>query len=44
MALLNDKLPKSFDNKNKVNRIRYLLATLKRDGKIYNDAKSEGAC
>lgn len=44
IALLNDKLPKSLDNKNKVNRVRYLLDTLKKDGKIYNDAKSGGSC
>ena len=44
IALLNDKLPKSLDNKNKVSRVRYLLDTLKREGKIYNDAKSGGSC
>lgn len=43
-ALLNDKLPKSLDNKNKISRIRYLLDTLKKNGKIYNDAKSGGSC
>lgn len=43
-ALLNDKLPKSLDNKNKVSRVRYLLDTLKKNGKIYNDAKSGGSC
>ncbi len=44
VALLNDKLPKSLDNKNKVNRVRYLLDILKKNGKIYNDAKSGGSC
>lgn len=44
IALLNDKLPKSLDNKNKVNRVRYLLDILKKEGKIYNDAKSGGSC
>ena len=44
IALLNDKLPKSLDNKNKVNRVRYLLDALKKEGKIYNDAKSGGSC
>ena len=39
-----DKLPKSLDNKNKINRVRYLLDVLKKDGKIYNDAKSGGSC
>lgn len=43
-ALLNDKLPKSLDNKNKISRVRYLLDTLKKNGKIYNDAKSGGPC
>ena len=37
-------IPKSLDNKNKVNRVRYLLDVLKKDGKIYNDAKSRGSC
>lgn len=43
-ALLNDKLSKSLDNKNKISRVRYLLDTLKKNGKIYNDAKSGGSC
>ncbi len=37
-------IPKSLDNKNKVNRVRYLLDVLKKDEKIYNDAKSRGLC
>lgn len=44
IALLNDKLPNSLDNKNKVSRVRYLLDILKKEGKIYNDAKSGGSC
>ena len=44
IALLNDKLPKSLDNKNKISRVRYLLDVLKKEGKIYNDAKSGGSC
>ena len=44
IALLNDKLPKSLDSKNKLNRVRYLLDILKKEGKIYNDAKSGGSC
>ena len=44
IALLNDKLPKSLDSKNKISRVRYLLDILKKEGKIYNDAKSGGSC
>lgn len=44
ISLLSDKLPKSLDNKNKINRVRYLLDVLKKEGKIYNDAKSGGSC
>ena len=44
LALLSDKLPKSLDSNNKVNRVRYLLDILKKEGKIYNDAKSGGSC
>ena len=44
IALLNDKLPNSLDNKNKISRVRYLLDILKKEGKIYNDAKSGGSC
>lgn len=44
IALLNDKLPKSLDNKNKVNRVRYLLDVLEKEGKIYNDATHGGSC
>ncbi len=40
LALLDDKLPKSLDNQNKINRVKYLLAILKKEGKIYNDAKN----
>ena len=44
VALLNDKLTNSLDSKNKVNRVRYLLDTLKKRDKIYNDSKSGGSC
>ena len=44
LALLSDKLPKSLDSKNKIRRVRYLLDILKKEGKIYNDAKSGGSC
>ena len=44
LALLSDKLPKSLDSKNKISRVRYLLDILKKEGKIYNDAKSGGSC
>lgn len=44
VALLNDKLPKSLNDKNKISRVRYLLDVLKKEGKIYNDAKSGGSC
>lgn len=44
IALLNDKLPKSLGNKNKISRVRYLLDILKKDGKIYNDSKPGGSC
>lgn len=44
IAFLDDKLPKSLSSKNKVSRVRYLLDLLKKEGKIYNDAKSGGSC
>lgn len=44
IALLSDKLPKSLDSKNKLNRVRYLLNSLKKEGKIYNDSKPGGSC
>ncbi len=44
IALLNDKLPKSLDDKNKINRVKYLLNILKKEGKIYNDTKLGGSC
>ena len=44
IALLNDKLPSSLDNKNKISRVRYLLYLLKSKNKIYNDSKSGGSC
>ena len=42
--LLKDKLPSSLNEKNKVSRTRYLLDTLKKEGKIYNDGKSGLSC
>ena len=44
ISLLSDKLPSSLAEKNKVSRVRYLLDVLKKNGKIYNDAKSGGSC
>lgn len=37
IKFLRDKLPSSLDDKNKKNRIRYLLSLLKDEGKIYYD-------
>ena len=37
ISLLKDKLPSSLDEKNKINRIRYLLSLLKDEDKIYYD-------
>lgn len=37
ISLLKDKLPSSLDEKNKINRTRYLLSLLKDEGKIYYD-------
>ena len=42
--LLKDKLPSSLNEKNKVSRTRYLLDTLKKEEKIYNDGKSGLSC
>ena len=42
--ILKDKLPASLNEKTKINRIRYLLTLLKKEGKIYNDATSGGSC
>ena len=42
--LLKDKLPSSLNEKNKVSRTRYLIDTLKKEGKIYNDGKSGLSC
>ena len=44
IALLKDKLPSSLDENTKINRVRYLLEALKKDGKIYNDSKKGGSC
>ena len=37
IKLLKEKLPSSLDEKNKINRIRYLLSLLKKENKIYYD-------
>ena len=37
IELLKEKLPSSLDEKNKINRIRYLLSLLKKEKKIYYD-------
>ncbi len=42
--LLKDKLPSSLNEKNKINRVRYLLDLLKKEGKIYNDTNSCISC
>lgn len=42
--LLKDKLPSSLDEKNKVNRTRYLIDSLKKEGRIYNDVESGLSC
>lgn len=42
--LLKDKLPNSLSDKNKVSRVRYLLALLKEAGAIYNDGTRGTSC
>ena len=42
--LLKDKLPSSLNEKTKINRIRYLLESLKKEGKIYNEKESGVSC
>lgn len=42
--LLKDKLPNSLSDKNKVSRVRYLLALLKEEGVIYNDGTRGTSC
>lgn len=42
--LLRDKLPDSLSLKNKINRVRYLLALLKNEGKIYNAGTKGTSC
>lgn len=44
IKLLNDILPKSLNEKNKINRTRYLLSELKKENKIYNDKSSGKSC
>ena len=40
LKLLKNKLPSSLSEKNMINRVRYLLDSLKRENKIYNDKDS----
>lgn len=42
--LLKDKLPNSLSDKNKVSRVRYLLALLKEEGVIYNEGTRGTSC
>lgn len=44
ISLLKDKLPNSLDEIGKINRVRYLLNILKKQGKIYHDNKSGHSC
>lgn len=44
ISLLKDKLPKSLDDKNKINRVKYLLNILKKENKIYNDSNTNSSC
>lgn len=44
VKFLKDKLPSSLDEKNKDNRIRYLLSLLKKAGIIYNDGTRGTSC
>lgn len=44
IKLLANKLPESLDDKSKVNRVRYLISTLKEEGKIYNDGTKGISC
>lgn len=42
ISLLKDKLPNSLDEIGKINRVRYLLNILKKQGKIYNEPGAGG--
>lgn len=42
--LLKDKLPATLNEDNKVNRVRYLLETLRKEKKIYNDKSENMSC
>ena len=44
ISLLNPKLPSSLNEKNKINRVRYLINLLKQEGKIYNDKTENLSC
>lgn len=43
IKLLNKKLPDSLDEENKINRVRYLISTLKKDGIIYSEGITKNA-
>ena len=42
--LLKDKLPATLNEDNKVNRVRYLLESLRKEKKIYNDKSENMSC
>lgn len=42
--LLKDKLPAALNEDNKVNRVRYLLESLRKEKKIYNDKSENMSC
>ena len=42
--LLKDKLPATLSDDNKVNRVRYLLESLRKEKKIYNDKSENMSC
>ncbi len=44
LNFLKDKLPDSLNEKNKVSRVRYLLALLKEEGIIYNEGTRGTSC
>ncbi len=44
LNLLKDKLPASLNDINKENKIKYLLQSLKYEGKIYNDKSNQLSC
>ena len=44
ISFLSDKLPQSLSTNSKINRVKYLLNLLKKDGKIYNDTELGISC